>query len=321
MLPRFALLGCLAAVACGGEGSWQRCDSSAECPAGTFCNVPVTGEQGVCQAPATLALTAPAAGSFVGAGAAFSATLTLATASIAAPAQVALRLGGTQVATLPRQGAPAGQVATYAGTWSPGAGQNGPGSLDALATMDVGGATVPVASPAVAVTIDTLPPVIQNATAACAGGCKRDSALDVSAEATDPNMLAVAVTVDLEPGRPVPVTRSGNTWSASVALQEWPFPHFEKAVQVTVRAADLAGNEATVVLPVDVTRLRWAKAAEAVTPPQLTGPAIDANGAIVVGGSNSKLYFFNADQEGFGSPASIRVSVCGSARLPGPSVS
>ncbi len=293
MLPRFALLGCLAAAACGGEGSWQRCGSNAECPAGTFCNVPVNGEKGVCQAPGTLALTAPVTGAFVGASATATATLTLASASLAAPASVQLRLGGSPVASLALQGAPAGQVASYGGTWSPAAGQNGPGSLDATAAVDVAGTAVPVTSPAVAVTVDTQPPAIASGAATCTGGCKRDSTMSVSAEVTDASLLAVAVTLDLEPGRAVPVTRNGTVWSASVALAEWPFPFFAQTVNVTVRAADRAGNEATTVIPVDVTRLRWAMPAEPVTPPQLTGPAIDGSGNVIVGGSNSKLYFFD----------------------------
>ncbi|HZY02205.1 MAG TPA: hypothetical protein VFF02_01805, partial [Anaeromyxobacteraceae bacterium] len=217
MLRRFAILGCLAA-ACGGEGSWQRCNTSAECPAGTYCDVPVSGEQGVCQSPGTLALTSPAAGAFVGTSITATAMLTLASASVPAPSVVQLRLGGTPVVDLLLQGAPANQVATYRATWSPGAGQNGPGSLDAAAIVDVAGTSVLVTSPAVPVTIDTQAPAIASATAACSGGCKRDSTLDVSAEVSDANLLAVAVSLDLEPGRAVPVTRNGTVWSASVAL-------------------------------------------------------------------------------------------------------
>ncbi|HEU4383976.1 MAG TPA: hypothetical protein VFR85_10820, partial [Anaeromyxobacteraceae bacterium] len=258
MLRRFALVGCLVASACGGEGSWQRCGSNAECPAGTYCNVPVSGEPGVCQAPGTLVLTTPVAGAFVGANASAAATLTLAAAGLSTPATVELRLGDASVATLARQGAPAGQTATYAGTWNPGAGQNGPGSLDALASVDVAGTAVPVTSPAVAVTVDTIPPAIQNAGASCAGGCRRDSAMDVSAQATDPNMLAVTVSLDLEPGRAVSVTRNGDVYSASVALAGWPFPYFDQPVNVTLRAVDRAGNEATTSVAADVTRLRWA---------------------------------------------------------------
>ncbi len=294
MQRRIALLWCLAAAACGGEGSWQRCGSSAECPPGTFCNLPVTGEQGVCQAPATAALTAPAPGAYLGANAAISATLTLASAAIAAPSSVELRLAGSPVATLAIQGAPAGLTATYAGTWTPSAAQNGPGSLEARASVDVAGTAVPVTSPAVAVTIDTLPPLIQNGTAACAGGCKRDSTLDVSADATDPSLVAVAVTVDLDPARSVPVLRTGDTWSASVALPDWPFPHFQRTVQVTVRAADRAGNEATATLPVDVTRLRWAYTSGATA---VTSPAVTANGTVVFGVSatSGQLRALNPD--------------------------
>jgi hypothetical protein len=279
MLRRFAILGCLAA-ACGGEGSWQRCNSSAECPAGTYCDVPVSGEQGVCKSPGTLALTSPAAGAFVGTNATATATLTLASASLSAPASVQLRLAGAPVASLLLQGAPAGQVATYAAAWSPAAGQNGPGSLDATATVDVAGTAVPVTSPAVAVTIDTQAPAIASATAACSGGCKRDSTLDVSAEVSDANLLAVAVSLDLEPGRAVPVTRNGNVWSASVALAEWPFSYFAQTVNVTVRAVDRAGNEATTAIPVDVTRLRWAYTSGGTA---VTSPAITGNGTVVFG--------------------------------------
>ncbi len=279
MLRRLAFLGSLAA-ACGGGGSWQRCGSTAECPAGTFCDLPVSGEQGVCQAPAAAALTAPAPGAYVGANASISATLTLASAGIQAPAGVALRLGGSPVATLALQGAPAGQVATYAGTWNPGAAQNGPGSLDVLASLDVAGATVPVSSPPVAVTVDTLPPSIQAASASCAGGCRRDSVLDVTADATDASVLQVTVSLDLEPGRPVAVTRAGSTWSAAVALQDWPFPWFQRTAQVTVRATDLALNEATATLPVDVTRLRWAYTSGATA---VTSPAVMSDGTIVFG--------------------------------------
>ncbi|HEU4385071.1 MAG TPA: hypothetical protein VFR85_16425, partial [Anaeromyxobacteraceae bacterium] len=82
-------------------------------------------------------------------------------------------------------------------------------------------------------------------------------------------------------------------YSASVALAGWPFPYFDQPVNVTLRAVDRAGNEATTSVAADVTRLRWAIASEAVTPPQLTGAAIAPNGNIIVGGSNSKLYFFD----------------------------
>ncbi len=318
MLRRFALLGCLAAAACGGEGSWQRCGSSAECPTGTFCNVPVTGEQGVCQAPATVALTAPAPGAFVGAGATFSATLTLASAGITAPASVGLRLGRVVVATLGMQGTPAGQVATYSGTWTPGAAQNGPGSLDVLATVDAAGTPVPVSSPAVPVIVDTLPPAIPNATAACAGGCKRDSTLDISADVTDTNLLAVAVSLDLGPGLPVAVTRGGgDTWSASVALGQWAFPHFQRTVQVTVRAADRAGNEATAVLPVDVTRLRWAYTSGATA---VTSPAVMADGTIVFGVSatSGQLRALNPDMSEAFPPVTVGAQAVTAAPSLGP---
>ncbi len=280
MLRRLAFIGSLAAAACGGEGSWQRCGSSAECPAGTFCNVPSSGEQGVCQAPATAALTAPAPGAYIGPNAAISATLTMASAGLAPPATVALRLGGSPVATLALQASTAGQVAAYAGTWNPGAAQNGAGSLDVVASLDVAGATVTVSSPPVSVKVDTAAPSIQGATAACAGGCKRDSVLDVSAGVTDANLLAVAVTLDLEPGRSVPVTRAGDTWSAPVALRDWPFPYFQRTAQMTVRAVDRAGNESTVALPVDVTRLRWAYTSGATA---VTSPAVMSDGTIVFG--------------------------------------
>ena len=279
MLRRLAFLGSLAA-ACGGGGSWQRCGSTAECPAGTFCNAPVSGEEGVCQAPATAALTAPVPGAYVGTSAPVAATLTLATAGMQAPATVALRLGGSPVATLALQGAPAGQIASYAGTWNPGSAQNGSGSLDVLASLDVAGAAVAVSSPPVAVTVDTVPPSIQAAGASCEGGCKRDSLLNVTADVTDASVVQVAVSVDLEPGRPVAVTRAGSIWSAAVALQDWPFPWFQRTAQVTVRATDLALNEATATLPVDVTRLRWAYASGATA---VTSPAVMSDGTIVFG--------------------------------------
>lgn len=312
-----SVLAALVAAACGGEGGLQRCDGNADCPPGAFCNRPVPGERGVCQAPATAALTAPAQGAYVGASASVSATLTLAP-GLAAPGSVDLWLGGSAVATLAMQGSPSGQVATYSGAWNPTPAQNGPGSLSVRASVDVAGTPVPVASPAVAVTVDTLPPLVQNATAACAAGCRRDSALDVSAEVNDPNLLAVAVSLDLDPARPVAVTRgAGSTWSAAVALRDWAFPHFERTMLVTVRAADRAGNEATAVVPVAVTRLRWAYTSGATA---VTSPAIMANGTIVFGVSaiSEQLRALNPDMSEAFPPVTVGAQAVTAAPSIGP---
>ncbi len=247
-----------------------------------------------------------------GAGAPARATLALGQDGSTAPATIELRVGGTPVATLSK-GAQSGISVAYAGTYQPAPGTNGTVALAARATVALAQGTEQVDSPAVSVRVDTAPPTFGTVTAACSGGCKRDGTLAVSAQATDANAVTLSVSLSLAPGDARALTLSAGAYRADVALADFPFPYFSQAVTATVSATDAAGNVATAPLNVDVTRLRWATPAEATSPPQLTGAAIDPAGRIIVGGSNSKLYVYGPSGA---APTSLSVGSIGITAAP-----
>ena len=284
------LLSLLLAAACGSPADRPSCATDADCAPGTRCQQ--TTEGGVCWPGNTLSLDAPSESALVGgAGASARATLVLGQDGSAAPATIELRAGALPIATLAK-GVQSGISIAYAGTYQPAPGTNGTVALAARATVALAQGTEQVDSPAVSVRVDTAPPTFGTVTAACSGGCKRDGTLAVSAQATDANAVTASVSLSLAPGDERALTLSAGAYRADVALAGFPFPYFSQAVTATVRATDAAGNVATAPLNVDVTRLRWATPAEATSPPQLTGAAIDPAGRIIVGGSNSRLYVY-----------------------------
>ncbi|MFO0585040.1 MAG: hypothetical protein U0229_22415 [Anaeromyxobacter sp.] len=119
----------------------------------------------------------------------------------------------------------------------------------------------------------------------------RDSKLTVTASASDDAELAgVEVSLDLDAARWVALARTGATWTGTLALREWAFPAFSKAVVATARATDGAGNQGTkAAAGVSVTRLRWAVDALAGSSAALSPPAVMTDGTIVVGNANHQL--------------------------------
>ncbi|MFY3743912.1 PQQ-binding-like beta-propeller repeat protein [Anaeromyxobacter sp. Red801] len=159
---------------------------------------------------------------------------------------------------------------------------------------------------------DAQPPAVSGVAVACGPPCLRDGTLRVEATVADDHEVGeVAVALDLDPSRAVPMARAGGRWVAQVPLEGYPFPAFEGAVVATVTARDGARNAS---IPVDVpaqtvTRLRWAQAAEIGATVALSPPAVDDVGTVVLGGSNGKVYRFDAT----GLPVGAAVQLAGGA--------
>jgi len=277
MLRGTAIVGLLAIAGCGGEGDLARCRGDADCAAGTLCEVPVAGEKGVCIAPYEVALTAPAAAAWVGAGGArVAATAAVRSARVEPPAQLALVVDGAPAGALLAQG-----DGTYQGSWSPGTGA-ATASLRARAAFP-GGA---VDSPDVPVQVDGTAPRAAIASAACAPRCFRNSVLHVAASVSDANLSDAWVSVDLDGHvQRVPLAGPGAARSADLDLGAWPFPMLSGNMTVRVTARDVAGNEAAAEQTVDATRVRWVY----TLGPAVTSPAVMSDGTLVVGvGNNDK---------------------------------
>lgn len=170
---------------------------------------------------------------------------------------------------------------------------------------------------------DLVPPTIQSVAVTCPTPCLRDGALTVTAQVSDDKQLgAVSVTLDLAPGQPVALARSGagSTYSASVPLASLPFPFFERTVVATVTAEDEAQNTASLAAPAGqrpmVTRLKWSAAVDPGTVLALGAPAVAANGTVVATGNNGKIYFVTPD----GGAARAAVAI-GSGSLGVPAIS
>ncbi len=266
----------IGALACGGQGSWQRCDGDSDCSAGQVCRSPVAGERGVCVVALEIAITSPAAGSWVGQGGApVAATARPATSAVSVPDALELRADGASAGTLQRQ--PDG---TFGGRYQPLSTPNAPVSLTAVAAL---GALGEISSAPVAVGVDVDPPAVSNVTASCRGGatCLRNDVLDVSVTVTDAHLEAVALALDLGDAAPVPMSNggSGDVYSASVDLKTLAFPAFSRAVGARLTASDAAGNPAASTGTVQVTRLMWTYSGGAPT----TTPALTADGTAVIG--------------------------------------
>jgi hypothetical protein len=311
MKTKTPILALLLAAGCGSPGERPACTADADCAPGTTCQQ--TTEGGVCWPANTLSLDAPAANALVGSGGVpATATLVLGKAGSTAPATVELQAGAASAGTLAKV-SQAGTSAAYAGTYLPAPGTNGSVALAVRATVALAQGTEQVASPAVTVRVDTAPPAFGTVSAACAGECKRDGVLAVAAQVTDANAVTASVSLSLAPADARAMTLSAGSYRVDVALKDLPFPYFSQTVTATLKATDAAGNEATHPVDVLVTRLRWATPAEPASPPQLTGAAIDPAGRIIVGGSNSRLYFY--DPSG-APPTSISVGSIGITAAP-----
>jgi hypothetical protein len=144
---------------------------------------------------------------------------------------------------------------------------------------------------------DDVAPIVSSVTVTCGDPCLRDGTLEVVASVEDDHEVGeVRVSLDLDPSRSVPMTRTGDAYAATLALEDWPFAHFEHAVRATVTATDGARNasEPSFSDSVPVKRLRWEKAVDAGVV-ALTAPAVMEDGTVVVGGSNGKLYFVSPE--------------------------
>ncbi|MBI5069226.1 MAG: PQQ-binding-like beta-propeller repeat protein [Deltaproteobacteria bacterium] len=286
-MKRTAPILALLLAACGAPQDHPRCESDAACAAGQVCER--SGGDGVCVTAYRLALTAPAAGTWVGGSVDVSATVEVLLASRAAPASIELLAGGQPAATLARDPS----SGAYQGSWSPGAGTAGAVVLEAVAAR---GTHAEQRSASRTVQVDLGPPVLSAVAAACTGGCRRDGRLRVTATVTEPNVSAVTATLDLDAARSVALARQGATdqFAADVELGSYPFPHFERAVQVAVRAADQAGHQASAVASTQVTRMRWVYAAGA----PVTSPAVMADGTLVAGVSATSEQLRAVNPEG-----------------------
>lgn len=146
---------------------------------------------------------------------------------------------------------------------------------------------------------DAVAPVIDSITLGCATPCLRDSTVAVAVLAhDDARLAAVTAHLDLAPGTVVPLVLRSGAWRADLSLGAWPFPAFERSVEVTVEARDAAGNKVTASKSVGpVTRLRWAvDFAPGETPVPVPGAvAVDDQGTAIFGGSNARVYFVGPD--------------------------
>jgi hypothetical protein len=130
---------------------------------------------------------------------------------------------------------------------------------------------------------DAVAPVASDVTLACGTTpCLRDGTLRVEATiADDHEAFAAEATLDLDPARPVPLTRSGVRWVADVPLRDFPFERFDGPVTARVVGVDGAKTRSAAVqsAAVQVTRLRWEYAAANA----LTSPAVMSDGTAVLG--------------------------------------
>lgn len=131
---------------------------------------------------------------------------------------------------------------------------------------------------------DAQPPAVSGVAVTCGPPCLRDGTLRVEATVADDREVGdVAVALDLDPSRAVPMARVGARWVAQVPLEGFPFPAFERAVVATVTARDGARNTASASADAGqqpmVTRLRWTY--DAGVP--MTSPAVLDDGTAVVG--------------------------------------
>ncbi len=167
---------------------------------------------------------------------------------------------------------------------------------------------------------DSVSPVVGTVTASCTPSpCPRDGVLHVEADVTDDaEVLDAAVALSLSGASPVPLSRSGSTWTADVQLREVPFPFLSNdQVNATVTARDGARNTSNTAssVPVAVTRLRWERVIKTGTVVTPTSPAVKSDGTVVIGGSDGKLYFVAPDGSD-GTPQPLAVAAGSNTAAP-----
>ncbi len=298
-------------VACGkGDDPSSGCRTSADCDQGLVCIV--SSGTGSCQSPpVVVAMTAPAAGARVGqAGVPVQARVTLAAADGAAPPSVVMVAGSSEAGALEltmREGG----VLTYAGVYAPPAGVV-VNALSLFVAAKTSAGSVP--SDGVLVDVDTKPPVLTSSgVGGCGvGPCWRDGRLDVFVEVSDDHPGDdVVVLLDLDGYQqtfPFGPSQVPPQLLAQLPLRSYPFPRFSGTVKPRIRARDTFGNESVLDLPpVEVTRLRWAQDLRSAgqTVLQVTGPAVQDSGHVVIGGSDGRLHFLDAGGQELGSPKAV----------------
>jgi outer membrane protein assembly factor BamB len=144
---------------------------------------------------------------------------------------------------------------------------------------------------------DVVKPVIQIASFSCSDSpCRRDSALHVTATVSDDiAMGTVSAVLDLDPEHPRTLELvSGADYAVDIPLAEVPFPYFEHAAGVTVKATDEAANaDESGCGTVAVTRARWTARLKGAgnTAFPLFSPALLPDGQLVVAGSDGSVHF------------------------------
>ncbi|HEX9244448.1 MAG TPA: hypothetical protein VF875_18570 [Anaeromyxobacter sp.] len=142
---------------------------------------------------------------------------------------------------------------------------------------------------------DAVAPVVSGVTVTCAAPCLRDSTLHVQATISDDaEVLDARVTLDVG-GPPVPLARTGSTWSATLPLRAFPFDFFSHGVVATVTARDGARNETSLDASgvTTVTRLRWQTQFTSSVAPL----AVNAAGMLAVPSSNGTTSLLTWDGE------------------------
>ena len=268
-------------------------------------------------------MTAPAAGARVGrAGVPVQARVTLAAADGAAPPAVVMVAGSSEAGALALT-ARDGAVLTYAGVYAPPA-DAVMNALSLFVAAKTSAGNVP--SDGVLVDVDTRPPVLTSTGGACGvGPCWRDGRLDVFVKVEDdhPGDDVVAL-LDLDgyqqsfrfgPSQVPPQLL------VQIPLRSYPFPRFSGTVKPRIRARDTFGNESVLDLgAVEMTRLRWAKDLKSAgqTALQVTGPAVQDGGQVLVGGSDGRLHFLDAGGQELGTAKPIGTGALNAAPSIGP---
>ena len=311
-------------AACGkGEDPASQCRTSADCGQGLVCVV--SAGAGACQSPpVTVAMTAPAAGARVGRlGVPVQAQVTLGAADAAPPPSVVVVAGSSEAGALALT-AREGAVLTYAGVYLPPAGVV-LNALSLFVAAKTSAGSVP--GDGVLVDVDTKAPVLTSSgVGGCGvGPCWRDARLDVFVQVEDdhPGEDVVAL-LDLDGYQqafPFGPSQVPPQLLAQLPLRSYPFPRFSGSATPRIRARDTFGNEAVLDLPpVDMTRLRWAQDLRSVgqTVLQLTAPAMQDNRHVVIGGSDGRLHFLDADGQELGTATTVGSAALKSAPSIGP---
>jgi hypothetical protein len=169
---------------------------------------------------------------------------------------------------------------------------------------------------------DAVGPVVAAVAASCdTSPCRRDGVLHLSADVSDDVEVAGATVSFLSGGPEVAMARDGARWVADVPLRKVPFEWFEHQLQPAVTARDGARNVAGLVDPaaaVTVTRLAWERTLEEGM--GLTSPAVMADGTVVVGAANHRMYSVAWDGSALASVAVGTMAISAAPLVAGSSV-